>query len=502
MRDDRRIRPSLFLALLLCAAAPAVGEEEKPLWLAIGRPAFVDALVPLAEHRRLDGLFVIISTKPVAEALASAPRPPAFLLLVGDDESGREDESWFLPTARRDLYRWRQAQRKTFASDMLFGDLDGDLSPDIPVGRIPARTPGEVQAAVARIIAFETRAPTVDDLRLPVLGGAPGYGPRVDAMATGLLLSNLRRHAPAWVRPWVISAAAGQPLCGWPPDHPALFGEQMVKGGLLTAVLAHAGTRHIHSMSHAGKGINFGVEVAATVFAKGPPSSPLVLLTCLSGDFTRKRRCLAEECFFLPGGPVAVIAATTESHPLTNYHSGVELLRAITPGRRRLGPLWLEIQKKAFAARAPLVEMMLRDAEGNLGSEIDTARLRRDQLLMYAMLGDPATRLKLPKPLDASVTSTDSGWRWTVERPPGATRLAVSLRAPGWPSTAPAKGTLEAETARKRFTEANAKFAFTPLPSPAEGQPWRGEIASTESGTLRLVAIGPRVFRVAVLTLR
>ena len=46
-----------------------------------------------------------------------------------------------------------------------------------------------------------------------------------------------------------------------------------------------------------------------------------------------------------PGGPVAAIGATTESHPLTNYYSGVELLKRLSGKYRRLGDLWLEIPR-------------------------------------------------------------------------------------------------------------------------------------------------------------
>jgi hypothetical protein len=56
------------------------------------------------------------------------------------------------------------------------------------------------------------------------------------------------------------------------------------------------------------------------------------------------------------------------------------------------------------------------------------------------------------------------------------------------------------EDARRILDEANACFAFAPLPSPAAGAPWRGTV--TEKGTLRLVATGPGVFRAAAVRLR
>jgi len=67
----------------------------------------------------------------------------------------------------------------------------------------------------------------------------------------------------------------------------------------------------------------------------------------------------------MPSGPVAVIAATTESHPLMNYYSGVALLVQLSGTERRLGPLWLNAQQQAANAREPLMELLLKDVEGN-----------------------------------------------------------------------------------------------------------------------------------------
>ena len=73
-----------MLAMLI---SPVVAEETpKPIWLAVVKPIFVEALTPLANERREEGFDVIVSTLPVDQALAAAGRRPAFLLLVGDYE--------------------------------------------------------------------------------------------------------------------------------------------------------------------------------------------------------------------------------------------------------------------------------------------------------------------------------------------------------------------------------------------------------------------------------
>jgi hypothetical protein len=503
MRGIRVTRIGPWAGLLIALALPGraiAAEGQKPLWLAVGNAELVKPLAALAEKRRGEGLQTVISTRPVDQALAASARRPDFLLLVGDDEPGEETQPWYLAAKRRKLYRWRRVQAEQFASDAAWGDLDGDLVPDVPVGRIPARTPAQVALAVSRILAYERQPPTPADLRLVVWAGSPQYGAGIDAMATGLLLLMIQTNAPAWTQPWIVSGNPLHPLCGWPPDQPALVTRQMRQGGLCTVLMGHAGPEGFFSMKHGQQGIWYTASDARAELAEGPPAPPLFLFSCQSGDFARPTPCMCESFFFFPGGPVATVGATTESHPLTNYFSGVGLLRALRGREKRIGPLWLEAQRGAMKARNLLVERVLRDVEGKLDDEINVEKLRRDQMLMYALLGDPATRLRIPDPLKARVQRTATGWRWEAERPPGATSLQVGYRSHELPFGQGAATPMQEKEARAAFQTANAGFAFTPLPPPPHDGPWEGTI--DKPGWLRLVATGNGAIHVAGLKLQ
>ncbi|MBN1422022.1 MAG: hypothetical protein JXP34_24835 [Planctomycetes bacterium] len=489
----------LFPVLFLLQAS-LVGADEEPLWLAVTRPSLAEAVAPLAAHRRSEGFEAVISTAPVAEAIASAPRRPAFLLLAGDDETGREGEPWSLPAKRLPLYRWRAPQPSDFSSDAAYGDIDGDLAPDIPVGRIPARTEDELERIIDKIIAFETRAPVGDDLRFLAWAGAPGYGPFIDTLATGFLVSIVRSQAPPWTSPWLISAAWGHPLCGWPPDQPERYTRELRRGAMLAAFMAHASPNAVYSMAHEGRPIFYGAAEARDGLAEGPPCAPMIILACHAGAFVRHDPCMAEAFLALPGGPPAVIAATTESHPLTNYFTGKCLLAALAGDRRRIGDLWLRAQDRAFEARDPIVERVLRDAEGKLEPEIDTAKLRRDQRLMYVLLGDPAMRLKIPDPLDVRIERSGSAWRWKVARPDGAVRLSVGLRRATAAAAAFPPPPANAGEARERFDAANAEWVFAPIAVRGSEDAWEGEIA--EPGLARFVVTGAGLFRAAAHDLK
>ncbi len=489
------------MVIVLWSCSGFCGEEApKPLWLVVGREGLVKPIEPLAEYRRKEGFQAVVSTLAVEKALAASPRRPDFLLLVGDDEPGQEKAPWYLPARRMKLYRWRRAQREQFASDAAWGDLDGDLIPEVAVGRIPARTAAEVELAVNKILAFERRPASLADLKLPVWAGSPRYGPAIDATATGLLLMMVRISGPSWVHPWIVTGNPNHPLCGWPPDQPELFSREVKQGGLCAVLMGHASAESFFSMSHQGRPVYYRASDARREFAQGPPTAPMVFFTCESGNFARAGPCLAESFLFFPGGPVATIAATTESHPLTNYFSGTCLLSQLGGRQDRLGSIWLAAQRRAMEQRNFLVEMVLRDVEGKLQQQIDVAKLRRDQMLMYALLGDPATRLKIPKPLEASLRRVENGWRWTAERPKGAKGLAVGHR----PSDASGGQWSEAPTDRQKalaaFQSANAELGFVSLPSPPETGPWEGTV--DRPGWLRLVAVAEGELHVAVLKLK
>ena len=83
---------ALLVSLPATALAAAEQREPKSIWLVVGRADLMGPLEPLAERRRSEGLETVLSTQTVEKALAALPRRPAYLLLVGDDEPGRESE--------------------------------------------------------------------------------------------------------------------------------------------------------------------------------------------------------------------------------------------------------------------------------------------------------------------------------------------------------------------------------------------------------------------------
>jgi hypothetical protein len=495
----------LFLATwwLVLVFGPASGVAEgqtgeKPIWLVVTRPMFVGAIRPLAERRAEEGFETVVSTESPEKAIAGLKRGPAFIVLVGDDLApGSADKPWSVPMRRMELYRWQFMQAKMFASDMAWGDLDGDGMPDVPVSRMPVRTVEEVQRMIGKIVAWEERPVSVDDLSLAVWAGTPGYGPEIDSLATALLMATVEGSAPSWAEMWAISCDRKSPYCGWPADQPAMFDEQTRKGGLCLCMIGHGVTWSFPAM---GGGSSYEGSHAAKAFAKGPPAPPLVVLACHCGNCSEGTECLTRALALAPGGPVAAIGATTTSHPLTNFYSGECFLESLgSPGEKRIGSMWLASERRARKAYNFLVEPVLMDVEGKLEDRLNVEKLRRDQTLMYALLGDGATRLRTTMPMKVDVTHDADGWHWRADKPTDATELSVGLR-PEPVAATPVEGTPDREQARKNFIAANAGLVFQPIAKLPPGAEWQGTVP--KPGTLRLVAMGPGKLYVATTVLK
>lgn len=493
------MRAIAVLVLTWALAADLGAAEESPLWLAVAAPSLRAALEPLATHRSGQGIEVAIvegggSGRSMAEAIRAFGRKPKWILLVGDFEEGKEGEPWYLPALRLEGAYWAGSMRRSFYSDSAYGDLDGDEFPDAPVGRIPARTDAEVALVAKKTIAFEGRAPKIEDLDLPFWAGDPAFGPLVQAVVPLMALDVVEKQLPRWVSPWVMVADPTHPLCGWPPDQPELFSARVRRGALLGAIMSHGFVRGVRGMRHGDMVTSYAVEHVREAFASGPPAPPVFVISCSSGNFSSRVQCLTEAMLFAQGGPVAAVGATEESHPLPNLYTGIALAKTLRAAPETFGELWLEAQRAARSAKNVIFEAAIRQGEAARGMGSDFERLKRDQPLLYAFLGDPATRLRRPEALAVEISRDGDRWRYRLQPPEGARELHVGLKVSGeLPPRAPLGG---AEEARKRLAEANAILGYRSVRAESNPKSWEGVLE--EPGTYRFVALTGRAIHVAV----
>lgn len=497
-----------ILSLILCASLRAdPADDEKPLWVAIGHSQLHPGIKALAEHREnTDGFEVILSEPPIDEALQALPRRPHYILLLGDDSltDSKQSPPSLLSGKRYSLYRWRVTQPETYVSDSAFGDLDDDKVPEIPVGRLPVTDVETLRNLSQKIIAFEKRRPSLESLHIPVWAGNPAYGGSFETnLASNLLRQTLHHEAPAWADLTLLMGNPSDPLAALPEQQTAIFNAILLRGGgLFTGLMGHGGAEAFYSMPHEGSWIRYELsDTAALHTAPAQPSSPAFIFACDCGNFAHPSGSLAEAFLTAPRGPVAVIAATTQSHPLPNYYSSICWLQEVRQSKAtRLGDLWVGAQKRGYTMRNPLVEVFLKDVEGKLETKLNTPRIRSDHLLLYALLGDPATPLKRPLPLEAKFENRDGTWHWQIPQlPVGAQHLIVSHRPPlAFLQAKPDR--LNAEETMALFRETNAKLQFSPLLEESPVQTLSGSVEESR-GTLRLVVQTKNAFHVAAQVL-
>ena len=473
---------------------------------------FVSTLEPLAQKRTGDGFHVVISTESITGAIASCPREPNYLVIVGDYQENHQDEPWFMPSRIQRFYQFNYGQRDVYVADPLWGDLDNDLVPDLPVGRIPVRTTEQLQLVINKILSWENQPPDPNNLSLLVWAGTPNYNPILDNLIITLGANLVKQNAPDWMQMWSIIAHPLNPLCGWPPDHSAMFQQQLQKGAALAVLIGHARERSFLSMVRQGEYIEFTAPDKYynpySTYNSNPnnsenqsricPAPVMTLITCYTGDFSGSMNCLAESLLFMPDGPVTLVAATTESHPLTNAYTSLALLQNLNKNEKRLGDIWLNTQTQMLNTRNFILENILSKVENRFDDKLDIPQLRRDQSLMYTVIGDPAVKLPLPNPLTVTCERTADGWSWQAEKPDGATRLLVGFRPPIQPLLLVPTPS-DKPKAAQIFQQTNQTYAFSRLAELHRNEPWEGNF--NKQGTLRLIALGPHTIYAAALKL-
>jgi uncharacterized repeat protein (TIGR01451 family) len=143
-------------------------------YLVISHPDFIAGVAPLADHRRSQGLTAqVVDVDQIYENLSNGMVDPEairqyvayavrekgtrYVVLVGGDSYDYKNylgvgSLSFIPS----LYV--QAGGVRFVpADPLYGDVDGDSIPDVPVGRLPVRTSQELDAVIAKTLAYEAK---------------------------------------------------------------------------------------------------------------------------------------------------------------------------------------------------------------------------------------------------------------------------------------------------------------------------------------------------------
>lgn len=431
-------------------ASPAPEDSPSPppdrgTFVLVYDAALKDAAIEWAAYRAEDGWRVIMqpveaahsspASAAVTEAkavrelirahwrLAKPDDPSRFMvLLLGDAPTASATSSTTpgstqIPGAEAGIPGWRFQQTdtdmqlsrdRTYISDHPYQLMDdADDVPDVPLGRVPARTNEEARVALEKIRRHETagRLEMAEGLaRVTYVAGEGHYG-LTDSVLESMFKTMVDQLVPAEFNVTMTYAKATSPYC--PP--PSLLTDTVLmrlgEGCVLFNYVGHGFERGFDALTWRGTSIPI-LRVADVArlgrVANDDGPLPIALLTCCSTgwfDLPGGANCLAEAMLFNPHGPVAVIAGSRVTHPYANIivQKDVTKLmlrdRTATVGMLDLlaarSMVGLDDEDRQIDALAAPVALAGR-WKTNLND------LRRMHVRLYNLLGDPATRIMLP----------------------------------------------------------------------------------------------------------
>lgn len=366
------------LALTPDLKSPAPGGD----YLAIGPAPLLSPLEPLLAHRRAQGLSVrAIPLEAVYDQFGDGfPHPlairsflqyavrewetaPQYVLLVGDatyDPLGYKfsTEGHLLPTFPVDtqhggrtgsdipLAQLDDASEDHWDASEDHWDAGEDPWPDVAIGRVPARTPEQVQIFVEKTITYENSLPSTEagaEWSGHIFGIADGQEAAFKDDAQTFL-----DHFDAPYQTTLLAPEAGD--TGAAGEIQA----ELEDGAFITAYFGHGSVRMW------GKDKLFTTENAAELKNEGRLSI-ILNFTCLTGFFTHPTaESLAESLLWNPqGGAVAVLAPSSLTLPTNqSYLSDALAQELLSSSSSRLGDIVLQAWRQVPVDDANSLDVM------------------------------------------------------------------------------------------------------------------------------------------------
>jgi len=352
--------------------------ENQADYVAIAHPDLMDALQPLLRWREAQGLKVVaVPVEAVYDqfncglpepeairaflrhAVESWQKPaPQYVLLVGD---ATYDPRGYLAPPGANLvptFLVPTVFGGETASDTALVRLDDDPWPDMAIGRVPARTPQQVQTWVTKTLAYE-RSAAQGPWQRRVIMVADGQDELFRSQSQDLVA-----HLPPEYEVIEFYPEPGA------PDANQQLKQLMNQGSLLVNYIGHG------SIDKWGQDLIFTTDDVGAL-SNGNRLPVVLNMTCLTGLFTHPRLdSMAEVLLWAEGGgAVAVLAPTSLTLPGDQSFFNQALFQALLHERIPiLGPAIVQAKRQTPA---------------------DSAE-SRDVVETFTLFGDPALRLALP----------------------------------------------------------------------------------------------------------
>ncbi|MEX0818385.1 MAG: C25 family cysteine peptidase [Pirellulaceae bacterium] len=405
------------MSLLLSTALLLIGAEPLADTVVVCPAAFQDTLRPWVQHREMQGhRLAFVSNEQSSTAIRDDIRSVAdagglrAIVLVGDadprastDAALRAITTPTFQAAAKVNVLW--GSEPTIATDNWYADLDGDMLPEVSIGRLSADSPEQLASIVHKIIAYETqRPPGVWRRRVNFVAGVGGFGAVADNVIETTTKKVLTEGIPASYETSMTYGSWRSPFCPDPRNFHQATVDRLNEGSLFWVYIGH-GQRRFLDQVRTPSGLYHIFDTDDMQKVRCTSGSPIaIFLACYTGSFDEERDCLGEEMLRAPDGPVAALCGSRVTMPYAMSVMGHELMDQYFVARREtLGELVLHAKRQMVRTlkKEERAEKPTRHLLDSIAAVISPARElldaeRREHVLMFNLLGDPLLRLDHP----------------------------------------------------------------------------------------------------------
>ena len=393
----------------------ALGAGETPLEaIVVCAPPLRPALQPWVDHRANQGIRCRFVAPAETAALTrekvrdAAPRGARWIVLVGDTPTASAVETrelavptFLLPAKVNKLF----GSEPHLASDVPYGDFDGDRVPDAAVGRLSCRSAETLTTLVAKILAYEKAPAGPWRQKINIVAGVGGFGPVADGAIEWATAKLINGGIPASYDTTLTLGNWQSPYCPDPRRFSSAVCDRLQDGCLFWVYVGHG---HRTSLDHIRvPGGRYSMLQSADVDRlQCPAGSPVALmLACHTGAFDSPVDCLGEQLVAKPGGPIAAICGSRVTMPYAMSILGAGLMDACFEQRKEtLGEILLTAQQQLPRDDQRAQRQILDTLAAVVSPRHDLlADERAEHVFLFNLLGDPTLRMPQPDPIALKV---------------------------------------------------------------------------------------------------
>ncbi|HLY09836.1 MAG TPA: C25 family cysteine peptidase, partial [Planctomycetota bacterium] len=388
----------IVAALLIFAGAGSAYVERnldkvRAKYLIVAPPAFADALDSLCDLRAKRYPVAVVRTDDIAAKYGAGANgiaafvksvSPNFLLLAGDVDT--------IPT----FIRKSEYVSDRFASDP---DLATDYLYGPPTGRFPAHSVAELQSMAAKTVDYETTLKGGRwQKRISIVTGEGNFGALIDEVLERQVYSVVTGKIPAGYDIETAYAKPSSKYCYYPPKFGINALRMLNEGSLFYTYVGHGYRTGFDDVRY--KDEEYPIfdpkSVKDVEVREGLPI--MVVIACSTGEYDSiSGDCIGETLFKRRRGPVAFIGGSRTTQPYGNGLFGNKLVEQVfAPNTETLGEaLWAA--KAAVVGKDPSPLRLQADAIASaIQGPAALEPMRKDVILHYNLLGDPALRIRRP----------------------------------------------------------------------------------------------------------